>query len=418
MPMDDRGLSRRAFLRRAGTAAIAVPSLGAILAACSKPGNTAGGAGASGTESMLARPDHPVTLPLNGEPIAASTPLETGTLQMYNWDSYIYKKVVAAFEDQFNVKVEITTFNNMEEGIQKLVAGQVKPDVFFPTTDYISRLAAKDLIQPLQHEMIPNMEAVVWKAFWDPGPWYDVGWQYTIPYTIYTTGIAYRRDRVKDADAVAQGYDLLWNSSYKGKISYYDSYRDALGMAMVRDGNLDPNSADPAVINQAKTNILSLLNDYDARLTVNGAFAKLPAGEFTVAQSWSGDIVGGKWYLPKGTPPSVLGYWYPDTHEGLIGNDTIVIPTTATKPALAHAFLNFLLDKKWGFVNFSQYNGYQPPFATIQPDTLVADGVVPPALSKAVVTEDMFTQGLIQGQLTAEVDKLWLDAWTEIQAGG
>ena len=30
----------------------------------------------------------------------------------------------------------------MEEGIQKLVAGQVAADVFFPTTDYIRRLVA------------------------------------------------------------------------------------------------------------------------------------------------------------------------------------------------------------------------------------------------------------------------------------
>ena len=52
----------------------------------------------------------------------------------------MYKKVLKAFEDEFGVTIEWTTFNNMEEGIQKLVAGQVQPDVFFPTTDYISRL--------------------------------------------------------------------------------------------------------------------------------------------------------------------------------------------------------------------------------------------------------------------------------------
>ena len=78
-----------------------------------------------------------------GEPIATSTPIETdGALQVYNWDDYFYKKVLKAFEDEYDVKVEWTTFNNMEEGIQKLVAGQVTADVFFPTTDYIRRLVA------------------------------------------------------------------------------------------------------------------------------------------------------------------------------------------------------------------------------------------------------------------------------------
>ena len=160
-PMEHRW-SRRQFMRRAGGAAIALPTMSAILAACSKPGTTSsggGGSGSAGGERVLARPDNPVKLPLNGEPISADTPIEAGaTLQVYNWDAYMYKKVLKDFEDKFGVTIEWTTFNNMEEGIQKLVSGQVKPDVFFPTTDYISRLVEKDLLQPLQQTLIPNME--------------------------------------------------------------------------------------------------------------------------------------------------------------------------------------------------------------------------------------------------------------------
>ncbi len=418
-PMEDRW-SRRQFMRRAGGAAIALPSMAAILAACSKPGTTTtdGGSGGGG-ERQIARPESPVTLPLRGEAIAADTPIEEGaTLQVYNWDSYMYKKVLKDFEDEYGVSVEWTTFNNMEEGIQKLVSGQVKPDVFFPTIDYISRLVEKDLLLPLTHELIPNMESNVWPSFSDPGPFYDVGWQYTVPYTIYTTGVAYRRDRVDDASAAEQGYDLLWNPDYSGAISYYDSYRDALGMALVRLGNMDPNTGDQASIDAAKGSILEILNDYNGRLTINGTFAKLPEGEFTVSQSWSGDIVGAKWYLPKGTPEDVLGFWFPDEKVGLISNDTIVIPTTAQNPRLAHEFLNFFLDETHGYQNFADWNGYQPPFTSINPGKLISDKVVPPDLEKAVVTEEMFTKGLVPGELTPEVDQLWLNAWNEIQAGG
>ena len=113
----------------------------------------------------------------------------------------------------------------------------------------------------------------------------------------------------------------------------------------------------------------------------------------------------------------MLGYWYPDDNKGLIGNDTMVIPTTAQNPRLAHEFLNFFLDKKWGYENFVNYNGYQPPFTTIDPDTLIADDVVPENLNRAVVTEEMFTKAYVQGQLSADVDDLWLDAWDQIQAG-
>ena len=399
-----------------------MPSLAAILAACAKPGTTSGGTSgsSSGTgEIPIANPDSPVTLPVTREPIPTDTPIEAGaTLQVYNWDAYMYKKVLKAFEDQYDVKVEWTTFNNMEEGIQKLVAGQVTADVFFPTTDYIRRLVATDHLQPLNFELIPNLAANAWPVFSDPGPWYDLGPNYTVPYTIYTTGVAYRRDRIDDAEAASLGYDAFFDPRYKDAVSYYDSYRDAIGMMLLRNGVTDPDSDDPAAIGAAKDAILQMVDDNGARLTINGTFAKLPEGEYTVSQSWSGDIVGAQWYLPKGTPESVLGYWYPDDNKGLIGNDTITIPTDAPHPRLAHEFLNFMLDEKWGYENFASWNGYQPPFTSIVPSRLVDEGVVPEALSKAVLGEENFTQGYIQSELTPEADQIWLDAWNEIQAGG
>jgi spermidine/putrescine transport system substrate-binding protein len=354
---------------------------------------------------------------MTGEPIATSTPIESGTLHVYNWSDYMYKKVLGAFEHQYNVKIEWTTFNNMQEGIQKLTAGQVKADVFFPTTDYIRRLVATGLLQPLNHELIPNM-ANVWPVFSDPGPWYDLGWRYTVPYTIYTTGVAYRRDRIDDAKAASKGYELYFDPAYKGAVSYYDSYRDAIGQMLLRDGVTDPNTGDPASIDSAKQAILDLIKANQARLTINGVYAKLPEGEFSVGESWSGDIVGARYYLPKGTPASVLGYWYPEDKKGLIGNDTIAIPKSASSPRLAHEFLNFFLDKKWGYVNFSQWNGYQPPFSSIDPSRLVADGVVPKTLSTAVLSQENFKLGYIQTELTPAVDQLWKNAWSEIQAGG
>ena len=414
-------MNRREFLLRAGGTAVAVPSLAAILAACAKPGTTppVGSGSASPTEIPIANPENPVTLPVTRDPIPTDTPIEAGaTLQVYNWDAYMYKKVLKAFEDQYDVKVEWTTFNNMEDGIQKLVAGQVTADVFFPTTDYIRRLVATDNLQPLNFELIPNLKTNVWPTFSDPGPWYDLGPNYTVPYTIYTTGVAYRRDRIDDAEAGSLGYEAFFDTRFRDAVSYYDSYRDALGMMLLRNGVTDPDSEDPAAIGAAKDAILQMVNDNGARLTINGTYAKLPEGEFTVSESWSGDIVGAQWYLPKDTPESVLGYWYPDDKKGLIGNDTITIPADAPHPRLAHEFLNFMLDENWGYENFASWNGYQPPFNSIVPDRLIGEGVVPEALSKAVLGEENFTLGYIQSELTPEADAMWLAAWNEILAGG
>ena len=390
-----------------------------MLAACDGSGD--GPIGATTTADLpLARPSSPIELPLRSDPIPTGTPLEEGaTLQIFNWEGYISDEVLKAFEKEFGVSVSWTVFTNLEDAIEQLNAGQVAPDVFFPTTEYVSRLvqggASGPLIQPLNHELIPNLTSTVWPSFSDPGPFYDLGARYTVPYTIYTTGVAYRRDRIDDDEAAAQGYEMLWNPEYTGRIAYYDSYRDALGMAMIRNGGTDPNSGDPVEITTAKESILEILTDLDGRIGVDGAFALLPQGEVSVAQAWSGDVVGAQGNLPAKTSEKVLGFWYPDD-GGLIANDVVVIPASSASPRLAHEFVNFLLDEKWGYRNFADWNDYQPPFTSIEPDALVERGVVTTTLRDAVVTEEVFSTAMSQGQLSVEVDRLWLEAWSEIQA--
>ena len=134
-----KDMSRRQFLTRAGGTAIAMPSLAAILAACSKP-STGSGGGSALDNIPIATLDAPTELPTVQDPIAADTPIESGPLVLYNWADYIYKKVVGEFEDKFGVDVQIATFNNLEEGIQKVVNGQIEPDVFVPTPGYLRRL--------------------------------------------------------------------------------------------------------------------------------------------------------------------------------------------------------------------------------------------------------------------------------------
>jgi len=411
-----KDMSRRQFLTRAGGAAIAMPSLAAILAACSKPSVAGGDTGSAAGDIPIATPQAPVELPLTQDPIPADTPMESGPVVLYNWADYIYKKDVAEFEDKFGVNVDITTFNNMEEGIAKVSNGQVQPDVFVPTPGYLRRLVENDLVQPLQHELIPNM-ANVWPVYSDPGPYYDLKWHYTVPYTIYTWGVAYRRDRVSDDELAAQGWDALWNHDYAGEISLYDSYGDTIAITILRDGSLDVNSCDPATITAAKDAILQTINDNQARLTINGVYAKIPAGDYTVAESWSGDIVGAQWYLPKGTTWDVLGYWKPEDGKTMIGNDLLAIPKSSKNPRLAHEFINFFLDEKIGYDNFSNWNGYQPPLTSIDPDTLIQKGLLPKQLSSAVVTEEMFKTDLTPIELVPSCDQIWLDAWTEIKAG-
>ena len=77
---------------------------------------------------------------------------------------------------------------------------------------------------------------------------------------------------------------------------------------------------------------------------------------------------GAFYYLPEGTPPDVLSYWGPET-GGVVQNDFIAITSAAEKPALAHAFLNFMLDEQNAYDNLVNFNGYIPPQNGIDADS-------------------------------------------------
>ena len=76
-----------------------------------------------------------------------------------------------------------------------------------------------------------------------------------------------------------------------------------------------------------------------------------------------------------------------------------------------------MLDEKNGYANFAEFNGYQPPFISLDPDRLVADGVVPANLKTAVVREQDFINGNQPLELSPEGQTLWQNAWAEFKAG-
>lgn len=415
--MDERRhqrIDRRTFLRRAAGTAVAVPSLSAILAACAKPGQLPAGV------HLIppARQNRPVTLPTyDFEPVATDTPIEEGaTLQVYNWADYYYKKTLKEFQALFNVELEYTTFNNMEEGIQKISSNQIQPDVFTTDIDKLNKLVEAKLLQPLNHDLIPNLAANMWPIY--QNPFYDQGWRYTVPYVIWTTGIGYRRDHISDEEMAAAGYSILWDRKYIGKVGIYDDYREALGMALLRNGITDVNTGDEAKLKLAADDLKLLLDSNNARVTINGAYALLPDDSIWAHQAWSGDMVGAQFYLPKGVSTDVLGYWYPPDRAGKVNNDTITIPANAQHPVLAHAFLNFMLSKKYGFENFADWVGYQPPQTSIKPATLIDAGVVPDKMPNAVVRQVDFDKGYLELELDRNTDQLWFDAWDEVTSGG
>jgi len=402
---------RREFLGRSAAGVVGLSSLSTFLAACGGSDNTAA------PELTIATPENPVTHALfdDNPMIASGLEPESGTLRIYNWNGYLDPGIKKSFAKEYGVKVEESFFDTMDEAITKMSTGAVDFDVFFPTTDRLGRLVAGKILQPLNHEYLPNLSKTVWPALQDP--WYDKSSQYTVPYVTWTTGIGYRMDKTDSRpEKYANPYEIYWDEANRGKLYLLDDGRDAPAHMLLKNGILDVNTEDPDDIELAKDDLMSLIDAVNVKYSTND-YTNLPGGLAWVHQMWSGSAVSAQYSLEEGVGPEVLGYWFPEDGRGTIGSDMMAVPKSAEHPVLAHHFLNYLLDEKHGYDNFVNYVGYQPPFVTLNPDRLVTDEVVPPNLKTAIVRESDFDQGYVQTELTPAGQTLWQNAWAEFIAG-
>jgi spermidine/putrescine transport system substrate-binding protein len=410
-PRERRSTRRQFLLTSGGT--IAALSGGDVLLRAAEA--LASGAPMGPGGIPLARRNFPVTLPIysDNEPIASGKSPEKGPLNVFNWTDYINPKVVKDFEKEFKVKVVVTTFENEEEALAKLTSGQAGFDVWFPTVDYLSRAVAGKLIQPLNHSYLPNLHNV-WPSL--QSPFYDVHSRYTVPYTIYTTGIAWRTDKIKHPPAsFANPYDIFWNAKpFAGKVAVLDDQREALAMALLRRHVTNVNTESTTLVDRAQKDLSELTKLVNVKVNTTD-YTDLPAGKTWISQAWSGDIAGTPAYLPKGVPVTVIGYWRPNKNA-VIGSDMISVLRGAKNPVLAHHFLNFILDNKKGVENLS-WLGYIPPLKVIKPSKLVSEGLIPKNLSSTIVSESDFRRGVSLLPLTTQGQTVWQNAWSTFKSG-
>jgi spermidine/putrescine transport system substrate-binding protein len=408
--------SRREFLRRAAAAGIVLPSMGAILAACRDSSTDTGGPSPSTGEGgiALATPDRPVTLPLYDDVPGIDDGLtqEAGPLRIYNWNDYIYKKVIKQFKAEFGVEVEYTQFAGMAEAMNKVQNETIQWDLFFPTVENVAKLVAAKRVQPWNHTYITNLPNV-WANFQDP--WYDQGAQYTMPYLTWKTGIGYRTDFVDDPASYDVPFDIFWDTKYAGKVGVLDEYRETIGMALLRNGGSDFSSTDQAEVAAAVDSLVELIDLVNVEIGP-GDYQKLAEGTNHLRYSWSGNMNYAQYYLPKGTDASVLGYYYPPDGGWEVANDVIVVNNGAESPVLAHLFVNFLMDKGVSLTNFG-YEGFQPPLAGVDRQEFLDAGYIPPNLENTLVSEEDFAQGQPVLPLSPENDQVYQDEWARFKAG-
>lgn len=275
-----------------------------------------------------------------GDKVSAKEKYGSDVLKLYNWGEYMGENLISNFEQEYGVKVIVELFDSNEMMYTKIQAGD-KYDVLVPSDYMIERLISEDLIQPIDQTRIPNMSNLaegVKNLSFDPDN------KYSVPYFWGTVGIVYNHNNVALEDLEREGFDILKDERYKGRVYLYDSERDAFLIALKQLG-YSCNTDNEAEIEEAYQWLLDA-NKNDPVYVTDEVIDFMMNGSKDMAIVYSGDAVT----ILEENPD--MSYYTPMCGTN-IWCDSMVIPKNAENPLLAHEFINYVLTYEASYDNSS-----------------------------------------------------------------
>jgi spermidine/putrescine-binding protein len=244
------------------------------------------------------------------------------------WTEYIPQQTVDCFEQVYGVTVNHSEYSSNEELYAKLNAGGANYDLVLPTDYIIAPMVRQGLLQELDKSRLPVMANLDPNYLDQP---FDPGNQYTIPYQAGTDALVYNGDAVETPPA---SFADLWRPEYAGHIVLLDDSRAIIGATLLTLG-YDPNSTDPAQLQQAKEKLAELapnvkLFDSDSPKTA------LIAGDADLGITWTAEAL-----LAQRENPAIQ-FVYP-TEGAILWQDNYAIPADAAHVDAAYAWLNYTL---------------------------------------------------------------------------
>jgi spermidine/putrescine transport system substrate-binding protein len=328
-----------------------------------------------------------------------ATPKIDGDLLIYNWAQYMDPDLQKRFSEKYGVEVKEVNFDNLEAMVVKLRSG-ARYDLIWPSTEYVYRLRREGLLMQFDWDSLRNTKNVF--DFY-LGRWYDPGNSYGVPYTYYTTGIAWRDDEVS---GMTGSWNDLTNPDGDGRMFILDDFQEAIGEANLIHG-FDLNTESPDELEQSKETLLQ--QKENARGFSTNSVQNLVSGSAVLHQAWNGDIVNVRNQVDN---PEL--FKYETCKEGVpVGTDLMSIPINARSPGTALMFIDWLLEPENAAQNV-RWNGYPQPcdggkqaFAELVKDEPSID-----------VDLDSLKNSAMEYRLDdPEARQLWTQIFTEVKAG-
>jgi len=282
-------------------------------------------------------------------------------LNLYITGEYLSDDVLANFEYQYGVRVNVSLFASNEEMYTKLLGGTVY-DVIIPSDYMIERLIAEDMVQPIDKTLITNYSVLDENVLNKP---FDTNNDYSIPYFWGNVGIVYDSTLVDQKDVESQGWEVFRNPKYKGMIYVYDSERDAFMIALKALG-YSMNTKDEQQLKEAYEWHVKLAETMDPAYVTDEAIDGLTYGEKAMGFMYSGDattILANNENMKFYAPDEGTNVW----------TDSMIIHKDSKCTKLSHEFINYMIDYDNAFDN-SIYVGYTSPNSEVIRDITGPEG--------------------------------------------
>ena len=282
-----------------------------------------------------------------------AAPLTGETISVYNWGEYIDDELLdanAAFTHITGIEVNYKTFDSNENMFALISSGAAKYDVVVPSDYMIGKMIENDMLAKLNFDNIPNYKYIddrYKNLAFDP---YN---EYSVPYTWGVVGIFYNTKYVKEED-LEQGWDLLWDETYSGRIMMFNNPRDAFGIAQKKLG-YSLNSVDEteliACYNELKRQ-KPLLHSY----VMDQVYDRMINEEAWIAPYYNGDacIIMDE---DEGNPD--IDFFVPEEGTNLFVDSMCILKDSKHKEA-AEKYIDFMCIPEVAYAN-AQYIGYSTP---------------------------------------------------------
>ena len=321
-----------------------------------------------------------------------------GKLYVYNWGEYIDEDVITEFEDETGIDVIYDMFETNEIMFAKLAQDNSAYDVVCPSDYMIQKLIENDMLRELNFDNIPNIKNIG-KQYLEQSKDFDAENKYAVPYCWGTVGILYNKTMVNET---VDSWDILWDEKYSGQILMQDSVRDAMMVALLRNG-YSLNTTDPAEIDAATDDLIDqkpLVQAY----VVDQVRDKMIGGEAALGVIYSGEAI----YTARENPDLV----YVVPKEGTnVWIDSWVVTKESKNPENAEKWINFMCREDIALKNFEYITYSTPNIAAqenIEDEDIKNSKVAFPDL-------DSFSTESYK-YLGNAVDRMYNDAWMEVKS--